>query len=78
VNDFKMVQVVIVIAGLTVVVYFTHSLYFYCKVFVFDNLLSFYLDQISLLKLYLLTYIIITNTAIFIMNVLLTYVKWTG
>jgi hypothetical protein len=38
-NDFEMVPVAPVITGITLVFTFPHTLYFYCKVLIFHNLI---------------------------------------
>jgi hypothetical protein len=45
-NGFKMVPVAPIITGNTLHFYIQHTLYFYCKAFIFQNLLSFFLNHI--------------------------------
>ena len=44
-NDFEMIPVALIITGITFV--FTFHMYFYCKVFIFQNLLGFFFNHIS-------------------------------
>jgi hypothetical protein len=46
-TDSEMVPVAPIITGITPCFYIPHALYFYCKVFIFYNLLSFFLNHIS-------------------------------
>jgi hypothetical protein len=41
-----MVPVAPIITGITLVFIFPHTLYFFCKVFIFQNLLRFFLNHI--------------------------------
>jgi hypothetical protein len=45
-NDFEIVPVAPIITGITLVFYIPHMLYFYCKVLIFQNLLSLFLSRI--------------------------------
>jgi hypothetical protein len=46
-NDFEMVLVAPIITVSPLFLHSTYAVYFYCKVFIFQNLLSFYLNHIS-------------------------------
>ena len=53
-NDFEIVPVAPIITGITFVFYIPHALYFCCNVFIFSNLLGFFLITLLLLLLLLL------------------------
>jgi len=51
-NDFEIVPVTPIITGITFDFYIPHALYFYCKIFIFFNILGFFFLLLLFLKNY--------------------------
>ena len=70
-NDFEMISLSPVVAGVTFVFYIPYGLYFCCKVFIFLNLFAFLLDHIIIIIIIIIIIMIIIVVIIIIIIIAL-------